>query len=58
MPIEEAKAHLKDVRFTVPFSHAVKIQSQTGNLFEPTTDKAFEARMKEIAKKVVYYGED
>ena len=58
MPIEEAKAHLKDVRFTVPFSHAVKIQSQTGNLFEPTTDKAFEARMKEIAQKVVYYGED
>ena len=58
MPVEEAKAHLKDVRFTVPYSEAMKIQMQTGRLVEPTTDKVFERRMKEIAKEVVYYGED
>ena len=56
MPVEEAKAHLKDVRFTVPFSTAVKVQMQTGSLIEPTGDKAFEHRMKEIAEKVVSYG--
>lgn len=58
MPVEEAKSHLKDVRFTVPYSQAVKLQTQTGRLVEPTSDKAFESRMKEIAQKVVYYGED
>jgi hypothetical protein len=58
MPVEEAKSHLKDVRFTVPYSQAVKLQTQTGRLVEPTSDKAFEHRMKEIAQKVVYYGED
>ena len=56
VPIEEAKAHLKDVRFTVPYSNAVKIQMQMGKLVEPTDDKAFEKRMKEIAEKVVSYG--
>ena len=58
MPVEEAKSHLKDVRFTVPYSQAVKLQTQTGRLVEPTSDKAFESRMKEIAQKVVYYGEN
>ena len=58
MPVEEAKAHLKDVRFTVPYSRAVKQQMQAGKLAEPTADKVFEARMREIAQKVVYYGED
>ena len=57
MPIEEAKAHLKDVRFTVPYSQAVRLQMQTGRLTEPTPDKAFRRRMREIAQKVVQYGE-
>ena len=56
MPVEEAKAHLKDVRFTVPFSTAVKVQMQSGSLVEPTGDKAFDNRMWEIAEKVVTYG--
>ena len=56
MPVEEAKAHLKDVRFTVPFSTAVKVQMQTGSLVESTGDKAFDNRMREIAEKVVTYG--
>lgn len=58
MPIEEAKAHLKDVRFTVPYSPAVKLQMQTGQLTEQTTDKTFESRMREIAQKAVEYGID
>ena len=58
MPIEEAKAHLKDVRFTVPYSPAVKVQMQTGQLTEPTADKIFESRMREIAQKAVEYGID
>ena len=57
MPIEEAKAHLQDVRFTVPYSQAVRLQMQTGRLTEPTPDKAFRRRMREIAQKVVQYGE-
>lgn len=56
MPVEEAKAYLKDVRFTVPFSTAVKVQMQTGSLVEPTGDKSFDNRMREIAEKVVTYG--
>ena len=58
MPIEEAKSHLKDVRFTVPYCQMLKIQTQCGNLFEPTGDKQYEKRMKEIAQKVVSYGTD
>ena len=58
MPIEEAKSHLNDVRFTVPYCSMLKIQTQSGALFEPTTDKQFEKRMKEIAQKVVSYGTD
>ena len=57
MPVEEAKAHLKDVRFTVPYCRDVKLQMQTGRLMETTSDKAFEKRMMEIAQRVVYYGE-
>ena len=58
MPIEEAKAHLNDVRFTIPYCSELKIQAQSGTLYEPTSDKQFEKRMKEIAQKVVAYGTD
>jgi hypothetical protein len=58
MPVEEAKSHLKDVSFTVPFSHAIKEQAQKGVLYEPSGDKKYTARMKEIAEKVVTYGQD
>lgn len=58
MPIEETKTHLKDVRFSVPYSSDIKIQMQKGALLEPTNDKRFESRIKEIAGKVVTYGQD
>ena len=46
MPIEEAKSHLKDVAFTLPYSDEI---------YEPSKDKRFNKRMKEIAEKVVTY---
>lgn len=55
MPIEEARSHLKDVAFTVPFSQAVKEQLQKGTLYASAKDKRFDSRMKEIAGKVVEY---
>ena len=58
MPVEETKANLKDVRFSVPYSNEIKLQMQKGSLIEPTKDKRFENRMKEIAGKVVTYGQD
>lgn len=58
MPIEEAKSHLKDVSFTVPFSRYIKEQMQKGTLYEPSGDKQFTARLREIAEKVVTYGQD
>ena len=58
MPIEEAKSHLKDLAFTVPYSRQVKEQAQKGTLYEKTTDKKFQSRITEIARKVVEYDAD
>ena len=58
MPIEEAKSQLGEVSFTVPFSLSVKEQMQKGTLYEKTSDKRFENRMREIAGQVVAYGTD
>ena len=58
MPIEEAKTQLGEVSFTVPFSAQVKEQMQQGKLHVKTSDKRFEARMNDIAGKVVAYGTD
>ena len=58
MPIEEAKTQLGEVSFTVPFSVQVKEQMQQGKLHVKTSDKRFEARMNDIAGKVVAYGTD
>lgn len=57
MPVEEAKSHLKDVSFTVPYSHHIKEQMQKGTLYEPSGDRVYMNRMKEIAGKVVSYGQ-
>lgn len=43
----------KEGRITIPF----EIRMQKGSLNEPTGDKTFEARMREIAGKVVQYGQ-
>ena len=58
MPIEEAKAQLGEVSFTLPFSRSVKEQMQQGKLHVRTSDKRFESRMQDIASQVVAYGTD
>lgn len=56
MPIEEAKSHLTEVAFSLPFSSEVKEQLQQGTIYKPVRDKHFSKRMTEIAKEVVDYG--
>lgn len=53
MPIEEAKAQLHDVRFTIPYSRAVKQQMLDGNLYEVVGDKNFLGKFKAIVEKIV-----
>ncbi len=53
MPIDDAKSHLHDVRFTIPYSRAVKQQMLDGNLFESVNDKKFNDKFKAIVEKVV-----
>ena len=56
MPIEEAKSHLNEVAFSLPFCLEVKEQLQQGTVHETVRDKLFAKRMREIAREVVDYG--
>jgi MinD-like ATPase involved in chromosome partitioning or flagellar assembly len=56
MPIEEAKSHLNEVAFSLPFCLEVKEQLQQGTVHEAVRDKLFAKRMREIAREVVDYG--
>ena len=53
MPIEEATSQLHDVRFTIPYSQAVKQQMIDGNLYETVNDKKYNDTVRAIANKVV-----
>lgn len=53
MPIDEAKAHLSDARFTIPYSRLVKQQMLDGHLYEAVNDKRFNEKFKAIVDKVV-----
>ena len=53
MPIEEIKAQLQDVRFTIPYSRAVKQQMLDGTLYEATNDKRFNSKLGAIVEKIV-----
>lgn len=53
MPIDEAKAHLHDARFTIPYSRAVKQQMLDGDLYEVVGDKKFNGKFKAIVEKIV-----
>lgn len=53
MPIDEARFHLHDVRFTIPYSRAVKQQMLDGNLYEVVGDKKFNGKFKAIVEKIV-----
>ena len=53
MPIEEAKSHMRDVRFTIPYSRAVKQQMLDGSLYEVARDHKFNSKFRAIANRVV-----
>ena len=53
MPIDEARSHLHDVRFTIPYSRAVKQQMLDGDLYEVVGDKKFNGKFKSIVEKIV-----
>ncbi len=53
MPVEEAKAHIPDLRFTVPYSRAVGQQMLDGKLWEKGGDAKFCAVLDAIAVKAV-----
>lgn len=53
MPIEDAKAQLHDVRFTIPYCIATKQQMLDGKLYEVVKDKKFNEKFKAIVEKVV-----
>ncbi len=53
MPIEDAKAHLQDLSFTLPYSRAVKQQMLDGKLFASINDKKYNDKLKQIVNKIV-----
>ncbi len=53
MPIEDVKAHIDDVRFTIPYSRAVKQQMLDGKLYQSVSDKRFNDKFKAIVERVV-----
>jgi MinD-like ATPase involved in chromosome partitioning or flagellar assembly len=53
VPVEDVKTHLKDVAFILPFSRAVKEQTQKGILYETAADRRFNKKMKAVAKRIV-----
>ena len=53
MPIEEAKALIPNIRFTIPYSRAVKQQMLDGKLYEMVNDPKFNSKFKAIVEKIV-----
>ena len=53
MPLEEARAHIADVRFSVPYCRAVKQQMMDGKLWQGVKDRDFNAKFRALVEKVV-----
>lgn len=53
MPVEDARAHLSSVNFTIPYSRVVKQQMLDGKLWQKVNDRAFNRRFEAIVEKVV-----
>ena len=53
MPIEEIRAMLPGVRFTIPYSRTVKQQMLDGSLYTMAKDKKFNDKILSIMEKVV-----
>ena len=52
LPIQEVKAHFKNVNFVIPYSQALKQQTITGTLTEKLNDNKLTAVCKDIARMV------
>lgn len=53
MPVEEAKAHIPDVKFNIPYSRSVRQQMLDGRLWDETKDSRFEKEIRRIAGQVI-----
>ena len=52
MPVEEAKAHIPDIKFSIPYSRPVRQQMLDGKLWYDTNDRRFEKEIRRIAGTV------
>jgi hypothetical protein len=52
MPIEDVKAHFKDIACTLPFSRELKQQMLGGALSDALKDKKYRVRLAELSEKV------
>ena len=53
MPVSDTRAHLGNIRYTIPFSSFIREQYMEGCLYEPTKDRKIAGAMKEIIERVV-----
>jgi len=53
MPVENVKAHFKDIACTLPFSRALKQQMLGGALPDLLNDKKYRTKLAELSEKVV-----
>ena len=53
MPVEEAKAHIPDVKFCIPYSRTVRQQMLDGQLWNDTKDLRFEKEIQRAAGTVI-----
>ena len=53
MPVEEARAHISDIRFSVPYCREVKRQMTEGKLWQGVKDKEFSKKFRALVEKVV-----
>lgn len=53
IPIEDAKQHFRDVRFTIPHCREVKQQMMDGRLLDNINDKKFNGKFKAVVERLV-----
>ena len=53
MPDEEARAHIPDIQFSIPYCRAVKQQMLDGQLWKSVKDKDFNRKFRALVEKVV-----
>lgn len=53
MPLEEARAHIADIRFSIPYCRTVKQQMVDGRIWHPVKDKEFSKKFRALVEKVV-----